>query len=554
MKRSIHALVLLAGMAGISSTASAAPVDLTTVCDINIYLSGASAQDNSLNSQVTGLMLSGAGNIPGTNIPDGTIFPGLDDSSWRIIVGRIDNAAITAGTGGVSTTNPVACVHKRSEGGSAWGVQPVSQGNGGGVSGRTLGTPVAMMTGLDCDDGTAGGTLGCDQTDVGETVLIVPDGGLSDVEPVQFNGLNTPSTPQVDPSDNLGGGISDPVLAGMSPTDINNLQVFQQSMFAFGIGISNNFYKALQVCQGLIPTFATADDFNSVATMPTLSKAEVVGMQSGNLVSMRNIPCTNFDTDFAKPAALNLYDVAAAAGVAPTFTGPELCQRVDGSGTQAQFRIKVLANGCLASGALDFADGGGFSPFTVVQNSGSGDMDACLNGTAGVAQSERYKIGFQSTNRASNIAAGSVAWRFVKVDNQVPSLANVANGAWFDAVQSTLQLRAPASREYFHAVEDTGNAQDVENILQTLIANFAVPSAVAAANASETYTAGQVGEWFGGSLVVHGAGCDVNSGATGFGATTNPCAFVTHEVGGQLNNCRTPVYTGPAILDYDGAL
>ena len=106
-----------------------------------------------------------------------------------------------------------------------------------------------------------------------------------------------------------------------------------------------------------------------------------------------------------------------------------------------------------------------------------------------------------------------------------------------------------SDREYYADVVDgvTGAAQDVENILQTLIANFAVPADVGAANA-DLVMPGSGDAWYGGSLVINGAGCDVNSGG-GFSATGNPCAIVTH-LDNQLNNCRTPSYTN-TDLDYN---
>lgn len=553
------------------SVASAASFNLSNLCDLRIYLSGASAQDGSLDAQVRTLMA--AGNVPGkagTPIPNGSIFSGAQDNSWRVIIGELDTGAITGGDGTSVPAGTVGCFFKRSEGGSAWGVQPVSQGNGSTGSGsRTAGTAVVSMTALDCDDVLGPDNRGtCQQTGDGNMANIVPDAGLSDVEPSQFIGVNTPD-PQVTASkgftDASGDPLIDPTLAAMSSNDVAALEIFQQSLFAFGTVVNPEFYTALQVCQGIYSDFAAAaadaSSFDNLDMMPSLTKGQVFSLFTGRLQTLQGIPCSN--------GGNNLYDVcdADANCSAPNLTGPEVCVRADGSGTKAQFRIKYFGVGCLASGAIDFQDPS--VPFTnnqITIVSGSSDMGRCVSGNLEDAQStiaQRWKIGFQSTEKVEDMTAGATDddgtsqgyYRFVKVDNQAPTLSNTWDGGWFDAVNATLQVRSGtvAQREYYADVVDgvPGAGQDVENILQTLIANFAVPTDVGTANATLLMPGSDTssgGAWYGGSLVIDGAGCDVNSSG-GFGPTTNPCSIVTHQ-DTSLNNCRSPNYSNQNLI-YD---
>lgn len=617
-------LAMLAGAAMMQFTVNASAENLESLCEIDIFASGASAQDTNFDAVIRDQLMLTTGTVPGgTGIQNGSIFFGDADTSWRVIIGQANVSGIPG--------NPVVCVHKRSEGGSGWGVQPVSQGNGGGEAGRTRGTPINFMTVADCDltnvaspgarnSNSGANPLRCSQDLVNESQLIIPDVGLSDVEPAQFTTVNTP-VPAVTAGIPVSAGNTalDPVLFGMSADDIAAADVNQQAMFAFGTGVNPQLYAALQVCQGIYPSFAAQaadlNAFDDLDLMPTLARAEVVGLQTGNITTWAQIPCEHppLGTTTATP---NLLSVANEFGAGPTDPAPDICQRTDGSGTQAQFRIKVLEFGCLATGGFDFVnpsplqsilEPSGF-PGTVVrvtQNPGSGDMDECLSGSEALnltgprgvtSTTQRWKIGFQSTGQMNsflnnnanfgsaqnnlvtlmpaqfvngpgttgtpNFAAFDTSsidgfWRFVKVDGAAPTLRNTAFGGWFNAVQSTLQRRV--SREYYDVIVNGGNEAVVDTFLDALINNFGDPADLADSNRVHPNDGDP--QWTGGALVVQGAGCDINSGdgfqpgfepqAT-FGAF-NACGVVTHlSAAGVLDNCRIPTINPANLGSLDG--
>ena len=566
----LKGLALLTGALALQATSSAFAVNLDAECDIDVFISGASAQDNTLVAQVQNLMLS-TGTIGATGVTNGSVFRGDEDNSWRLIIGQADNSKIA---GGLSSTNPVLCVHKRSEGGSAWGVQPVVQNAvGTHPNGQTVGTPINFMLGVDCDAGTSL----CSQSEVGESVLISPDAGLSDVEPAVFNGDNTPGA-AVTAGEGEGAqdtALDPTTLTGMTASDVAGLEVFQQAMFPFGVGVNPEFYAALQVCQGMYPSFAAqaADPlaYDSLDLMPSLTHSQIVSLYTGFSNGALSLPCDNIPSDYVDaanplgPGVINVLSVAQASGAGPAGFNTQVCRRVNGSGTHAQFRLKVLGVGCQSSGALDFAtvDIPGLVNF--IGNSGSSDMGRCMGGTVsdrGIQPTTTsWKIGFQATDKVDEFSAtlpgGGLAapaagnagyWRFIKVDGAAPTLANAAYGGWFDAVQATLQRRAGATaadRNYFHDEINGGSATDVENFLTQLIANFGDIVTVGGANFETPGNAGAT-TWFGGSLVINGSGCTVSG--TGFDATSNPCSSVTHEIG-TLNNCLVPVNNVSGILD-----
>ena len=489
LRRNVLALITGAVMLSGFSSAQAVEFNLASLCDIKVYISGASAQDNTLDAQVQALMKD-TGNIPagGATVPNGSIWE-ADDDDWRVIIGEVSSTAFGGydfeTDGSVNTDTPTLCVYKRSKGGSAWGVQPITQGDGsGGVTpaagapGRTKGLAIVYMSATTCDDtdNKCNFATGADKENV------VPDIGLSDVEPIQFTDENTPGP----------GTDGDPDPAAISTAEVADMEIFQQAMFAFGVNVNPEFYAALQVCQGLVPDFASVD-YDSLELMPSLTKGQVTSFFTGLQQDLEAIPCTDFDSRFGKPAVLNLYTVAetAAANDATVSVPPrsggfapgiETCVRTDGSGTKAQFRIKFFGKGCLASGAFDFVqeNAGAGDIYVMSLVSGSSAMGRCLSGNTGegyavlgdgeagpapeFTTAQRWKIGFQATDKNKEFDAGATNappfvdpeekgfYRFVKVDGQAPTLANTAFGGWFDVVNATLQRRAsanPAGREYF---------------------------------------------------------------------------------------------------------
>ena len=282
-----------------------------------IFFSGASAPDKFM-ADISTSILTGAVQYRGVNA-DNSI-----NGNYNAFVGEANNIP------GVANGTKLAII-KRSEGGSERGVGPVGQQ----LNIRTMDLNDCDLTARTCK------LMGDDQAGVGG---LVPDMGVSDVEPAMFVGL----------------GVNVPSDGAETPANLfAEVQPVNQLMF------------------GIVAT-------NSIPAGTHLSR---VGY--GNLLSGKYETWSQFS------AALN--DGAAEDNVV-------VCRRVPGSGTQASYNMYFNNFPCGAAanasttiagiGDTDFnafngnGDGSEASPFEidpslatgkiVIENSGSGDVRNCL--------------------------------------------------------------------------------------------------------------------------------------------------------------------------------
>lgn len=493
-----------AAVAGIVAAAPAAaqfpgPDDTR---DIEVYFSGATALDGSLENFFSNLCVSGTlavfrddgGTPPPGNLDD-------DDDAQRAFFCTVDDSQIT---GGLTITNPEVLFHKRSSGGSVQGVFPVAS--------RTA-IEFLVVSGATCD------LVGTSQPPTNDPNIqewrcrnsgaglqnVIPDGGISDVEPQLFVDINV-ATGQ--------SAITDALVAEL---DVN-------SSFAtvFGIPATNGLVEALQEAQNL--TVGTGAANYSAANMPSLSRRQFASLYTGRLrnwnqLQINGTPLTTFATN--PPTANDGFDANFA----------RICRRVRGSGTQAQNNAKIAARPCVSGAVapLEFTN-----PVVgpVVQlNSGSGDVDDCLQAFADAGS---WAIGLQSTERndifTTSNGGGRFDYEFLRIDNVVPDIANAANGDYIDFVESTIQWRNDLD------FIDLANADNIENIFETIVTNAANPTEVAGNNASFVQPWGQ-----GGLLALAGTVDAVFDPA-------NPVTAYTAAPQGFTNNCVVPVVkTGVAF-------
>ncbi|GAO34727.1 hypothetical protein SCT_0107 [Sulfuricella sp. T08] len=332
------------------ANAPAGPWD--TAGAVKVYMSGASAPDNFLNAIATSMF--DAGYI--TYSDDGAL-PGAGFTAFL----GYTNAAFTSGANNMPIHTKVLLI-KRSKGGSVWGVNPLARSeaiatlNVGGVVGDLSHPgPCTAATGSQYKCPVIGLDPAVGVTPTGNEM--VPDFGISDVAPFMFK------SPM-----NVEAGATQ-----LSVSEAGYLSTFPVQ--AVGMGV---------VTTAEIPDTAY------------ISQADYAAMLSGNI------------KDWSK---LNLAPAGATASGATEPHPVVVCRRVPGSGTQASYNWAFNNFPCTGNSATSGVDGvttpkrmsdstsygniylglgDGSSAadaigvdvtagYTVIENSGSGDVRKCLN-------------------------------------------------------------------------------------------------------------------------------------------------------------------------------
>jgi hypothetical protein len=423
------AAALFAGGANAAITVGAGGIPVITPADTyEIYLSGASAPVKFIEQLLTNPTIPSASRLCNSAK---TIYKYKDNGS-----GSDQNAYLCE----MNTLNPTLAplaagvkknllVYKRSLGGSAQGVSPI-------ITNSAI-TFLKVDNAANCIAPVVSGglsTISCTFTDGNPALsqLKTPDFGVSDVDPIQFQGVNTPA------------GFL-PVTAA----DIAKLNIKSAAAQTFGVVVTTKLREALQqaqfpatsVCN---PTNAghTAAVRETAACMPSLDSAQIASIFTGKLSAWSQLKIG---------AAGDLFASATAPGIKPTSARLHVCSRTNGSGTKAQFGVKFLGYPCTGSvGTAPKADTGTLAEAiaqTQVHQLGSGgqltecmtELDSGVN-TVGTAFNNtygfRWAIGIQGTENNANLSS---AYRFIKVDGVEPTLANVANGKYKDWVELTYQ-------------------------------------------------------------------------------------------------------------------
>lgn len=291
------------------------------------------------------------------------------------------NPAYTALNSGSTAPNPAIGYNKESTGGS---------GNGTGVlaSGGTL--PFLTASAPTCSGsvavGAAGGLLGytlhtgCTAAATG----VSPEVGIADVEGRLL-------------------GYTGSALTAKPLLDV-----------VFGVPVSIPLYRALQTAQGL-PT----DD--SCGSAPSLTRGQIAALYTG---------------------------VAPTSGVFSGLPAKQMhiCRRGTSSGTQAGAQAYFLSQGCSAdvlafappdsagqlTNGVTWASTAGVSQ-TVFAGSGGGEVQACLTAFSDNPDTENnFAIGVLSTENSplTTTNAARNKYRFIRVENALPTLQGTANGGY----------------------------------------------------------------------------------------------------------------------------
>lgn len=464
--------ILAAAVASVMTAGSAYAHGPSVTPDIEMWMSGASAEDGMIGTLFADLCMSGTLD---------TYLSNGDGAAHRAFFCTLDNAKVP----GLALSNPKVLLHKRSAGGSGYGVAPVADA-----------TPITHMSIINgnCSVVSAN-TYNCTITNPGDTVNHVSDAGISDVEPALFVPPNVPSG-----------------FGPVTPAQLSKLNITSQVGLVFGVPVSLNLRNALQQAQGLhVGSEAEAD-------MPSLSREQVAALMTGGIRKW----------DALK---VNGVSLTAVAGVtAPADTKVHICRRVEGSGTQAQFNANFLRVPCTAGAAQPLITGNPIiGPIVNPLNEGAGNLDTCLDNDN---TSNYWTVGLQSTERNPfqfGTNTYKYGYRFIKIGGVAPTIKNAANNQYFDWAENSIQWLKAANG---------GPIGDKLVIFQKIATDAGKPTIVTHVNQEFKFSWGDAGYL---SLNTNGW-----TPSTPFNPAT-PVATATHVLG-SVSNCRVPQVNKPSEL------
>jgi hypothetical protein len=286
-------------------------------------------------------------------------------------------------------------------------------------------------------------------TDAANSAPQLPVGGFSDVEAALW------------PSAIGGGDVSSAGTEGQA----NIGQVF-------GVAVSTNLYRALQLAQGFTAAQITADIDFSPALAPNISSEQYASIiQQGG----------SYQTDWSP--------ILGSAGIGKKVI---LARRVETSGTQASSNAFFLKNPCTnaVSGNLNPAVAADSSAnFEVFEGSGTSDVKKRLS-LANVQGD--YAIGVMSvendwnleTNVVQTVAApGSHEYRWLKLDGVHPEAGDVT-GTGATLNRGNARLQAVNGQYPFHMETRTFIANGLtgfnNSIVTAIAGKLAAPTNAAA--------------------------------------------------------------------------
>ena len=460
--------------------------------NIEFFISGASAQDKNIGNYIeNNLCILNGQSVGGINGDFDTFLEGTKGKKYRAWSCVVDHTKVTSANAG-----DVLVIHKRSKGGSGYGVVPVAQQ----ASISRMDLPNANCTDADGDS-----VWNCDPEATVATVDAAPLVGVSDVEPKVFKGYNAVAE-----------------FGDVAQVDLDSLTVKAQSQVVFGVPVTTELRDVLQQAQGL--TVGAEDEAN----MPSLSSNLVRSLFTGQVTSWYDVVDAN-NTDLVTLAGANAPDTDSVA----------LCVRDSGSGTRAQFMINFLRTSCLDSALPPFLVPGGTWPM-LKSNPGSGDMGVCVSNFDGdgdqAAQdgessgdTVHWAIGYQSTEKNMDLGDN---YRFVKIDGAAPTLQNVANDKYTDWVEQSMQWNTAAYN---------GSSAVIKQIITFIADEAGQPGIIAQLNPKYVHQWGQGGymakptDYFG-----------IQAPAFPF-TVAYPVNRTTRSPAGQSpDSCRPPVHVNGA--------
>ncbi len=505
-----------AAQAAITVNGSGIPV-INPADTYEIFLSGSSAAQPFLESLLTSSTVPVANRICDSSrliykFSD-TATVGKDQVAYLCVL-NTQNPALT----GLAAGKTNLLLYKRNNGGSAQGVSPVIDDtaidflkvdNAGNCAVTATGRAGASFTKLNCAYTSGNPTLSNPKR---------PDFGISDVDPIQFRGDNTPS------------GFSDVTADG-----VRNLTVRAAASQVFGIAVSKKLRNAMQSAQFGARSACVTNPVTSetVACMPSLNSAQIASIFTGKLSSWKQLKLG---------ATSNLYDATSGTNK-PASDRLHICRRTSGSGTQAQLGIKFMGYPCndvatppatatspdlietIARAQVHaMSSAGAMSECLSELDSGTNTVGTSFNNTYGA----RWAIGIQGSELNANRASD---WRFIKIDGVEPTLDNVANGKYKDWVELTYQYNNA------HTFDTSERA-----IIDEVIRESGNPNVMGATNLTAVHSWGKSG-----FLATPASFPALGTGLVTSARPINPFSHSTTSA--ATNNCRIPAVYSPGATD-----
>jgi len=352
---------------------------------MEIYVSGATAMDVGLENASLAMCLAGTAHR-------------YTSSNQLVLLCTPDGTKI----GGLAGRTQLA-VHKHSVGGSGNGVAPVNNS-----------TPLPFLDlvkiASGCAAATAAGTnIACTEVVTTLTTTVAAPLGISDVEP-QFFGA----------------------VAGT----YDNLQIEPLATVIFGLPVTTTAYTALQTAQGLTPGATDA------ANIPSLSSAQITSMftQEGqSWLGLTGAVLADDQVYVARRAATSGTQKTYEAVIARTLNGTPT-----GKSCYAALPLFLVGPAALDNTAANtLCDG----TFVTVNNSGSGQVAACLNR---LNTATKGGIGTLTTE-----AVSTTGWKHVAINMKLGNYTNVKSGAYTAYGDAALNSRISPAIGADHAAYKT---------------------------------------------------------------------------------------------------
>ena len=494
MKLNTLSALIALSLGGVAGTAMALPISqyqLVAGDTAELYISGATAQENGLRNTLARMCTVGSMDI----------YQDASNPLQQAALCTINKAVVT-GAFPASVTKMV--VYKSGVGGSGNGVGPVANAsqlafiNMALLKASATGAPAVSYLGT----GTNVISVAAVAPNAPDTIGIPAYTRTNIVLPASTSPAFTQSVVTE-------AGFSDvePALLGASGIQTARLSIVAPNVLTFGIPLTVTARNALQAAQGLTVGSETE------ANMPSLRLDLIRSVYNGNL--------TNWSQLGAALADDTIY----------------LATRVETSGTQKSFNVYITGQACTPGlqGVLPnnsaAADCSAVTPNgTVFAGSSSSNVTACM---AGHESRSRGAVGVLSMEFVPGSTSGGSGYRYIKIDDYAPTTVNVVNGDYDFWVEPTFQYRNVA----VGAVPALGG--DKKIIADRIVQQLGTEAVISSLNNSFVQTWGRSG------LLAKPSATNAPNAivprTTAAAVLANPTNAFTKSPSGQPVNCQPPV-------------